>query len=595
MLARWLTVIDTYDFEIQYRKGILHTNADAMSRVPWKTRKCKREDCPDCTTQSSCSGDEKGKTLPVRACSTHTDKHSTVHIRPCSVSENQERSDNTTGASSSSSSCLNSNWIDGWSHEQLVKLQQEDPTVGPILDLKCTSNEKPLRGQINQFNSQARSLWSQWETLVVQNGLLYRKPSYGNNRRLILPSELTYKIFEQLHKHRIAGHLGRDKTLASIKQRFYWVNLTKDVKRWCQLCDICSRRKPGPGRGRSPLKQDIAYQPLDRIALDILGPLPVSSDGNEYILVIGDYYTKFTEAYAIKDHTALTVADKLVTEFICRFGVPSIIHSDQGPEFESRLFKEMCRLLGIEKTRTVPYNSKSDGMIERHNRTIQQMLAMFVNENRNDWDDHLPFVMMAYRASCHESTKCSPNLLMYGREIQFPVDVMFEDTPDRVELICPSEYVEWLKQSAAQSFNVASQNLKTAASRQKKAYNKGLKPRKFEVGEQVWRWYPPTANLKLGLGWTGPYQILSKISEVTYRIQHIHSLKQLVVHVDHLKIRQADPEDLQESEADNESDIVLPEPSDSESDEEIDVAEPVTTPYRTRAGRKVKPKEIFSP
>ena len=106
-------VIDTYEIEIQYRKGILHTNADSMSRVPWRTHKSKREDCPYCTTQSSCSGDEKGKKLPVRACSAHTDKRSSVHIRPCSVSGNQDRSDNTAGAGSSSSSCLNSQ-LDRW-------------------------------------------------------------------------------------------------------------------------------------------------------------------------------------------------------------------------------------------------------------------------------------------------------------------------------------------------------------------------------------------------------------------------------------------------------------------------------------------------
>lgn len=419
--------------------------------------------------------------------------------------------------------------------------------------------------------------------------------------RLVLPSKLTYEIFEQLHKQRIAGHLGRDKTIASIKKRFYWPNLTSDVKRWCQNCNNCARRKPGPGRGKSPLQQDIAYQPFDRIALDILGPLPVTSNNNEYIMVVGDYFSKYTEAYALQNHTALTVADKLVTEFICRFGVPSVLHSDQGPEFESRLFKQMCSLLGIEKTRTVPYNPKSDGMIERHNRTIQQMLAMFVNENRNDWDDHLPFVMMAYRASCHDSTKCSPNLLMFGREIQFPIDVMFDDTPDRSNDICPSEYVEWLKQSAVLSFNVASQNLKVAASRQKKAYNKGLKPRRFTVGDSVWRWYPPTANVKLGLGWTGPYRVLAQITEVTYRIQHKETLKTLVVHVDHLKVYH---EETQNSNGSRSVDNTAQCPTSSaqdiyESSDSGNVVqespERLATPYHTRAGRRVIPKRVFSP
>lgn len=104
---------------------------------------------------------------------------------------------------------------------------------------------------------------------------------------------------------------------------------------------MCARRKPGPCQEKSELQQEISNKRLDCIALDILGPLPCTPDGNQYILVASDYYTKVTEAYALKDHTALTVADKIVVEFICRYGMRSVIHSDQGPEFISTLFKEM--------------------------------------------------------------------------------------------------------------------------------------------------------------------------------------------------------------------------------------------------------------
>ena len=149
------------------------------------------------------------------------------------------------------------------------------------------------------------------------------------------------------------------------------------------------------------------------MAVDIMGPLPATANGNEYIMVLCDYFSKYTVAYAIPNHTAQTVADRIVTEFVAYFGVPEQLHSDQGREFESELFQELCRLLEIDKTRTVPYRPQSDGLVERFNRTVQQMLAMFVNEHRNDWDDHLPYVMMAYRASVQESTGCTPNLLFF--------------------------------------------------------------------------------------------------------------------------------------------------------------------------------------
>ena len=94
--------------------------------------------------------------------------------------------------------------------------------------------------------------------------------------------------------------------------------------------------------------------PMERVALDVVGPLPVTDRGNKYILVVGDYLSKWTEAYPIPDQTATTVADKFVKEFVSRYGVPEVLHSDQGRNFESQVFQEMCRLLGIEKTRTTP-------------------------------------------------------------------------------------------------------------------------------------------------------------------------------------------------------------------------------------------------
>ena len=139
-----------------------------------------------------------------------------------------------------------------------------------------------------------------------------------------------------------------------------------------------------------------------------MGPLPESYRGNKYILVISDYFTHWVEAFGMPDQEASTVADVLVQGFISRFGVPSQIHSDQGAQFESHLFKSLCELLGIEKTRTTPYHPQSDGLVERFNRTIEDMLSKVVDENHKNWDDCLPIVMMAYCSSIHESPGESP-------------------------------------------------------------------------------------------------------------------------------------------------------------------------------------------
>ena len=132
----------------------------------------------------------------------------------------------------------------------------------------------------------------------------------------------------------------------------------------------------------------------------------------------------------------------MVSNFVSRFGVPYVIHLDQGREFESRLFEEVCLLLGIEKTRTTPYHPQSDGLVERFNRTLQQMLSAFVNKERDDWDGHLPYVTMAYRATVHESTKFSPNRLMLGRETNSPLDLMVGPPPNSEKNACYGEYVD---------------------------------------------------------------------------------------------------------------------------------------------------------
>ena len=159
--------------------------------------------------------------------------------------------------------------------------------------------------------------------------------------------------------------------------------------------------------------------------MDILGPLPTTVRGNKYVLVVGDYFTKWTEAYPMPDSEATTVARLLVNEFICRFGVPEQLLTDQGRNFESTLIEQICQLLGIRKMRTTPYHPQSDGMVERFNRTLLSMLSVAVEESEGDWDLKIPTIMFAYRSSVHESTGESPFCLMFGREAPLPVDVMY--------------------------------------------------------------------------------------------------------------------------------------------------------------------------
>lgn len=127
---------------------------------------------------------------------------------------------------------------------------------------------------------------------------------------------------------------------------------------------MCGTKKNWGKKRRSTLKQNVVDAPIECLAMDILGLLLLNPRGNKFILVVTDYFTKWTESYPILNQEASTVAEKLVGEFICRFGVPREIHSDPGTNCESKVMSEVCKLLDIEKMRTTPQQPQSDGQVE---------------------------------------------------------------------------------------------------------------------------------------------------------------------------------------------------------------------------------------
>ena len=183
----------------------------------------------------------------------------------------------------------------------------------------------------------------------------------------------------------------------------------------------------------------------DRVAMDILDMSVTTPKGNRYVLVMVDCFSRWTEACPLPNKTALAVADAFFQLIVCRFGMPSVKHSDQGREFENNLMQELLLLCGAHKTRTTPYHPASDGLVELFNRTLPMMLAMFAGENRDDWDDLLPALMMAYRSSVHESTGFSPYRLMFGEECSLPMDVGLprrdQDLPDPIK----NPYALWVR------------------------------------------------------------------------------------------------------------------------------------------------------
>ena len=231
---------------------------------------------------------------------------------------------------------------------------------------------------------------------------------------------------------------------------------------------------------------------------------------------------------------ARTVAKILVERFISVLGTPCEIHSDQGTSLESSVFHEVCRLLGVIKTRISPYNPQSDGMIERMNRTLKNMLMSFVSKNQKDWDVHIPLLMMAYRSSVHEATGMSPSLMMLGREIRLPVDIAMgqpEKSTNRETDM--SEYAYKLHEKMEKIHEIARDKLEISTGAMKKYYDKKTSTHTYKLGDPVWYFWP---QHKTGLGrkllpkWQGPFVVTEKLTDILYKIQDKPGKKPRIVH-----------------------------------------------------------------
>jgi len=288
----------------------------------------------------------------------------------------------------------------------------------------------------------------------------------------------------------------------------------RDVRLRVRQCEICQVSKHGRLPGEAGRRRLYTGRPWQVVSVDLVGPMPLTPRGNSWILVLTDHFTRWANALAIPDASAPTVARVLDQHVFCYFGLPEQIYSDQGAQFQSQLMSDLCRLWGVNQSRTTPYHSQGNRVVERNNRMLGDALrSLLLDRSQEKWDTVLPQVMRAYHSTLHTSTGETPNLLMLGRETRVPDHLTYhvpeQDYPvheyasELVEQMKVAHEILWEKQ-----WQVRKEDFE--------------EPPLYQVGDWVWM-----VNYRMGRRqmaklqpkFVGPYAVVEVMPNHTYKLE----------------------------------------------------------------------------
>lgn len=398
------------------------------------------------------------------------------------------------------------------SPDDIKKTQMEDTSLESIRNYAHSCNV------LRRKNSEI--IW------LFKRGMVYRqfkslkntKVSYAH---LIVHTSHREIVMRLAHESIMSGHMGNQCTLDRVLAAFNWLGITADVKRFCQSCDICQRTIQKGSVDKVPLQSILLIdEPFKRVAVDLIGSIyPGTEQGSRYVLTLVDYATRYPEAVALKCIEIEKVAEALVDIF-SRIGVPQEMLTDMGSQFTSTLMTVVSRLISLRQLTTTVYHPMCNGLVERFNGTLKQMLKRMCSERPKDWDRYLNSLLFAYREVPQESLRFSPFELVYVRTVRGPMPILKELWMKEIsdpEVKSTYQYVMDLRERLELTCEVARQHLVSASKKRAKHYNKSAKDRNMKVGDRVLILLP-TENSKLLLQWKGLYTIVEKLGKVDYMI-----------------------------------------------------------------------------
>ncbi|RXN11607.1 Retrovirus-related Pol polyprotein from transposon 412 [Labeo rohita] len=487
---RWLAALSNYNFKLQYRAGKQNLDADGLSRRPHgelvndvQSRK-EQERVSRFVERHLANNDNTelvGSDVVQAICQNHL-----VKIRDDSQDIGVTLVESLTITADAipdfylSEELLGLPTIPVLSQSELRDKQRADSTIRQVLEQIEHGQTPPptARKELPDLPLLLREL----NRLEIHNEVLYRKRQDGDKvtHQLVLPEELRAPVLKSLHND--MGHLGTERTLDLARTRFYWPRMATDVEQKVKKCDRCIRRKSSPEKAAS-LVNITTTRPLELVCMDFLSLEPDSSNTSN-ILVMTDHFTKFAFALPTPNQKSKTVARCLWDQFIVHYGIPERLHSDQGPDFEAKLIKELCEISGIKKIRTTPYHPRSNPT-ERFNRTLLSMLGTLESKQKSHWKDYVMPLVHAYNCTRSHVTGFTPYELMFGRKPRLAVDLAFGLPLNQDQKVTHSQYVESLKKRIEESYKLASHNAQKVADKNKARFDRKITVSELEPGDRV--------------------------------------------------------------------------------------------------------------
>ncbi len=412
--------------------------------------------------------------------------------------------------------------------EDLLTLQHTDSAIQSIVAHLSDPLENPISTSDLQTSSDLRTLHSIKHMLHLRDGVLTYVPEPSTAPRLVVPHGQRGMMSTHAHDAPCAGHHGVKATYETLKQVAYWSGMQQDVAEYVKGCLVCCQFQPANPNHRAPLQRKGMTFPWSDLQIDWVGPLPRSTRGNKYFLTVICEFTKWIECLPAPNDTAETTACLLLNHIFSRFGLPLRVNSDRGTHFTAEIMQDVWKLLGIQAKLHISYHPISSGQVERANRTVVSMLKKYVATNQKDWDIKLPLVLMAARATPHQSTGIPPFTMMTGRNMTLPLHLLYQ--PGDLNLVTAyntHQYLEELHQHLRTTFAFAQQQLQRSAEGRKAYYDQKASHHELNVGDQVWYYSfarprpnaPHHLSKKFLPHWTGPHEIVDKLSPVAYRIK----------------------------------------------------------------------------